>query len=260
MVRTTLVLIIAALASGPASSVAGEARKAESGTGPDTALVHLGPKDGGTNAFVAWPTGKTAAQAILVAHEWWGLNAQIRSVALRLARQGYVAIVPDLYHGKVASDAETAHELTRGLDDEQALADFGHAIQWLRGQDRTRKARIGALGFCMGGRLVQELGMSELGVSAVVMFYGRPNTEPDRLARLGAPLQGHFGSDDQGIPEERVKAFEEALAKTGKDATIYMYPGAGHAFMNDTRESFRADAERQAWARTLSFFHTHLKR
>jgi len=260
MVRTTLILTVVLWTAGATSLPAAETHKAESRTGPDTALVHIGPKDAGTMAFVATPRGKTASQAILIAHEWWGLNAQIRSVAVRLARQGYVAIVPDLYHGEVASDAETAHELSRALDETQALADFAAAVEWLRGQERTHKARLGVMGFCMGGRVAQEVGMSDLDISATVMFYGSPDTDPKRLAHLRGPLQGHFGSEDRGISEERVKAFETALDEAGKEATIYVYPGAGHAFMNDTRESYRADAERQAWARTLSFFHKQLKR
>jgi len=194
-----------------------------------------------------------------VVHEWWGLNAQIRTVAQRLARQGYVAIVPDLYHGKVASDAESAHELTRSIEEDQVLADFESTIEWLRGQRRTRKAKIGAMGFCMGGRLSLVLGMSDAPMAAVVMFYGRPVTEEERIAELSAPLLGHFGEDDRGIPLERVVAFETLLEKAGKDAQIYVYPGAGHAFMNDTRESFRSDAARQAWARTLAFLQSHLK-
>jgi dienelactone hydrolase len=115
----------------------------------DTSMVHLGPPDGGTEAFVAWPAGKAAAPGIVVVQEWWGLNAQIRDIARRLSREGYVAIVPDLYHGKVATDAEQAHVLVRGLEDEVVYTDLGRGIAWLRAEPRVGKKRIGLVPFAI---------------------------------------------------------------------------------------------------------------
>jgi carboxymethylenebutenolidase len=224
----------------------------------DTALVSLGK--GGTRAFVAWPSGTRPAQAVIVVHEWWGLNGQIRRTARQLARQGYVAIVPDLYHGQVATDAEGAHVLMRGLDDEGSNADLDATLAWLEAEPRTRGQRIGIVGFCMGGRIAQHTAIRSERVSAVVMFYGRPVTDEKEVARLKAPLMGHFGGSDRGIPADRVSAFEAALKAAGKDAQIFIYAGAGHAFMNDDRDSFHPDASRQAWARTLSFLQLQLKR
>jgi carboxymethylenebutenolidase len=206
-----------------------------------------------------WPPGKGPVPAIVVVHEWWGLNQQIRGIARRLSRQGYVAIVPDLYHGKVARDAEHAHELSRGLDSEAVITDLKSAIQWLRSQPRTAKTKVGVIGFCMGGGLSQALALSGADISAAVMFYGQPETDPAKLARLRVPLQGHFGADDEGIPSAKVKQLQSTLQKTGKTAEIYVYPGAGHAFMNEDRPSYHPDATRQAWARTLAFFQKHLK-
>jgi carboxymethylenebutenolidase len=91
------------------------------------------------------------------------------------------------------------------------------------------------------------------------MFYGSPETDPQKLALLHVPLQGHFGAADQGITVARVEAFKAALRKAGKPAEIFIYPGAGHAFMDDTRPSYHADAARQGWARTLAFFQKYLK-
>lgn len=224
----------------------------------DTALVSLAK--GGPRAFVAWPSGGKSAPAVLVVHEWWGLNGQIRRTARQLARQGYVAIVPDLYHGEVAADAEGALVLSRGLDDERALADLDAALAWVAAEPRTRESRVGVVGFCIGGRLAQLMGGRSDRVAAVVMFYGRPVTDADGVARLRAPLMGHFGGGDSGIPTDRVAELDAALKKAGKDAQIFTYSGAGHAFMNDERDSFHPDASRQAWARTLSFLQQHLKR
>jgi carboxymethylenebutenolidase len=234
-----------------------EAKSAAGST--DTARVHLAPAGAGLDAFVAWPADRSAAPAVIVIHEWWGLNAQIREVAKRLAQQGYVAIVPDLYHGKVAGDPERAHELMRGLIDEVVMSDLDATIAWLRAEPRVGLRRIGIVGFCMGGRVAELFALHSPQVAAAVMFYGPPEVDPAKLATLRAPLQGHFGGEDQGIPPSRVEELKAGLAKAGKPVDIYVYAGAGHAFMNDSRPSYHADAARQAWARTLSFFQKNLK-
>jgi carboxymethylenebutenolidase len=226
----------------------------------DTSRVHLGPANGGTDAFVAWPAGKAAAPGVVVVQEWWGLNAQIRDVARRLSREGYVAIVPDLYHGKVADDPEQAHVLMRGLEDATAYADLGNAVAWLRAEPRVAKKKIGVVGFCMGGGLAQGLALRNPEIRAAVMFYGSPVTDPKSLATLRAPLQGHFGEQDDGIPIAKVEALRSGLKQAGKPGEVFLYAGAGHAFMNDARPSYHPDAARQAWARTLAFFQRNLKR
>ena len=226
----------------------------------DTSRVHLGPAEGGTDAFVAWPAGKAAAPGVVVVQEWWGLNTQIREVARRLSREGYVAIVPDLYHGKVATDPEQAHVLMRGLEDATAYQDLENAAGWLRAEARVAKKKIGVMGFCMGGGLAQGLALRSPEISAVVMFYGSPVTDPKALAPLRAPLQGHYGEQDDGIPVAKVEALRSGLKQAGKVGEVFLYAGAGHAFMNDTRPSYHPDAARLAWARTLAFFQKNLKR
>jgi len=223
------------------------------------AMVHIGPADAGTEAFVAWPAGADAAPAVVMVHEWWGLNPQIKDMARKLARQGYVVIVPDLYHGKVAEDPERAHELMRGLEDTRVQSEFDAARAWLRAQPRCAKGRLGVIGFCVGGGLALRFALRGGDLAAAVMFYGAPETDPDKLAALRAPLMGHFGGDDEGIGADRVDAFRAALQKAGKPAEIYLYRGAGHAFMNDSRPSYQPDAARVAWARTLAFFQKYLK-
>jgi len=239
----------------PAAAVSAPATRST----PDTAWVHVGPAEGGTDLFVAWPAGRDGAPGIVVIQEWWGLNAHIKDVARRFARQGYVAVIPDLYHGNVATDAEGAHELSRGLEDPRALTDMNTAVSWLRKEPRVGKRPIGVIGFCMGGRLSELLAIQSSEIAAAVMFYGSPITDADAMTRLHAPLQGHFGADDKGITAEKVKEFQAGLVQAGKKGEVFTYPGAGHAFMNDTRPSYSPDAARQAWARTLAFFQKHLK-
>ncbi len=262
MSRSRMLLLAAVVVAGVTLAARSfPARPVEPGAGSatDTAFVSVGSGENAEGAFVAWPAGKRAVPAVVVVQEWWGLNGQIRDVARRLAQQGYAAIVPDLYHGKVADDPMTAHELVRGLVDTEALGTLKDAVAWLRAQPRTARAKIGAIGFCMGGGLSEQMALQGTGVACAVMFYGAPETDPAKLAPLAVPLQAHFGEQDQGIPVKRVEEFKAALGKAGKSAEVYVYPGAGHAFMHDGAESYRPDAARQAWARTLAFFQKHLK-
>ena len=240
-----------------AAGTQGESRSAAA----DTSRVHLGAADSGTDAFVAWPAGKGAAPGIVVMHEWWGLNGQIRTIAKRLAQAGYVAIVPDLYHGKVADDdnPKLAHELSRGLAENAARGHSDGAIAYLKSQPRLAKSKIGTLGFCMGGRLSELEALHSPDVAACVMFYGLPESDPAKLAALRGPLQGHFGATDQGIGPDKAEALRQGLAQAGKAGEVFEYEGAGHAFMHDGRPSYHADAARQAWSRTLAFFQKHLR-
>jgi carboxymethylenebutenolidase len=247
-----LLVVSAAAAKTPAKSGA-------SASTVDTSRVRLAPEAGGPDAFVAWPAGKGAAPSVIVVHEWWGLNEQIKDVAKHLAREGYVAIVPDLYHGKVAADPEKAHELSRGLEDDAALADMRAAAAWVGAQTRTKSTRMGALGFCMGGGLAETFALADTGLSAVVMCYGHPTTDSTRIAALRAPLQGHFGAQDEGIPPAKVAEFKAALDAAGKRAEIYSYADAGHAFMHEGRASYRDASAKLAWKRLLEFFQRELK-
>ena len=250
-------LFVAALVMG--SSLAGVRAAPARSAAPETSFVQVGSGEHTAGAFVAWPAGEKPAPAIIVVHEWWGLNDQIREVARRLSSQGYLAIAPDLYHGKVASDPMKPHELMRGLEKPEALETLEAAAAWARAQPRSAKSRIGVIGFCMGGGLAQDLALQDPRVAAAVMFYGSPETDPAQLAKLKGVLQAHFGEQDEGIPIKHIDEFRAALQKAGKSADIYVYPGAGHAFMHEGLPSYRPDAARQAWARTLAFFQKHLR-
>ena len=230
-----------------------------SATADAASTVHLTTADGGTGAYIAQPSGSGPVPAVIMVHEWWGLNDQIREMARKMAQQGYYTIVPDLYHGKVASTPEEAHELMRGLEDSRVFSEMDAAAAWLHAQKRCETSRVAVMGFCVGGGIALRYALRTPTLAAAVMFYGPPETDPEKLATLTAPLQGHFGADDQGITPDRVDAFREALKKAGKPADLYEYPGAGHAFMHDGAASYRADAAKIAWARTLSFLQKHLK-
>jgi carboxymethylenebutenolidase len=237
-----LVLLLGAtLTTGPAA-----AQRAET--------VRIGAGAAATDAFVVYPIS-TSAAAVIVTHDWWGLNDQVRTVARRLAGEGYVAIVPDLFHGRVTDDAEEAHALMQGIPTDRANADLDATVAWLRANPRVGNRPIGVMGFGMGGSVALFFGLHSSALSGIVVFDGPPETDPVQLGALHSPVMAHFGAKNNGIPETRVAAFRDA----GRNAEVYVYPAAARGFMNDARPSYQPDAARQAWARTLTFLQKQLR-
>ena len=212
-----------------------------------------------TKGYLVKPAGKGPFPGVVVVQEWWGLNDQIKGVADRLATEGYVAIVPDLYHGKVTTDPEQAHVLMRGLDEKEAIADLGVGMDYLKSLPEVGGSKIGSIGFCMGGGLSLQLDLNRPDHAGAVMFYGQPETDLLALKKAAGPVLGLFGEQDEGIPKEKVMAMEKGLKEAGKGVEVKIYPGAGHAFFNEKRPSYNAEAAADAWKRTLAFFKANLK-
>ena len=221
-------------------------------------------KSGGetASAFLATPEGKGPFPAAIVIQEWWGLDDWVKDQARALAREGYVALAPDLYRGKVASKQEEAHQLMMGLPRDRALRDLHGAFAHLQGRPDVRKNRIGAIGWCMGGMYGLALATEEPALAAVVAYYGAPPTDAVALAKIKAPVLGNFGGEDQGPSPEQVKAFETAMTKAGKMVDVKIYRGAGHAFanVNNPWKGYKEDAAKDAWKRSIDFLARHLKR
>lgn len=232
----------AAAAGEPAQAVAGEA-------------LNYGP---GTGYLARPPVSPRAG--IVVIHEWWGLNDNIREMSNRLAAEGYLALAVDLYEGEVAAEPGAARALMSALmaDEERIEAHLAAAFEWLRAEGGVE--RVGSLGWCLGGALSLRMAMmfpEEL--AATVIFYGRVATEPGELAPLMMPILGIFGSEDQGIPVETVLEFEAHLETLGKTAEIRIYEGADHAFANPSGTRYEPEAAEDAWRRTLDFLAEHLR-
>ena len=211
--------------------------------------------------FLARPAGDAAAPGVILIHEWWGLNENIRSIARQLAAAGYSALAADLYGGEVAGEPAGARALMqRALaDPEAARANLRQAHAHLR--EVQKAPRTGSIGWCFGGGWSLEATLvlgSEL--DGAVIYYGRVVTDRQRLAGLRAPVLGHYGELDRGIPLESVLEFESALHELGKSAEIHVYAGANHAFANPSGTRYDAAAAEQAWARTLAFFEQNLQR
>ncbi len=207
------------------------------------------------------PGGSGPFPGIVVIHEWWGLNDWVKEQASKLADQGYVALAVDLYRGKVADDPNTAHELMRGVPEDRAARDLHAAVEFLKSQPNVKKDRIGSIGWCMGGGYSLNVALAEPTLTAAVINYGHLATDPAALQKINAAILGNFGGQDQGIPPEDVKKFEEALKKDGKSVDIKIYPNAGHAFENpNNKGGYRADDAADAWQRTVKFLNETLKK
>ena len=223
-----------------------------------TETVEYGP--GSTlKAYLAIPDGAGPFPALVVIHEWWGLNDQIRQAAADLAAAGYLSLAVDLYHGKATSNPSEAPALAKSVDAGQAVQELKEAAKYLAGRKDVRKGRIGSVGWCMGGGYSLRLALSQPELAAAVIYYGRLETDPEALKKISAPVIGFFGEDDSSIPVATVREFESAMRSAGKKVTIHIYPGAGHAFANPTRtDAYRPQATKDSWNRMMSFLGSTL--
>ena len=229
----------------------------------DSRAVSYKSGDETVQAVLYSPAGKGTFPAIVVIHEWWGLNGWVKDQAAKLADQGYVALAIDLYRGKVATTPDMAHEIMRGVPEDRAKRDLHAAFEFLQSQPNVSKDRIGAIGWCMGGGYALDVALEEPTLAADVINYGHLATDLDALKKINAPILGLFGAQDQGIPAADVKKFAETLGKMGKRIDIKIYDGAGHAFENPDNKNpagYRPDDAADAWKRTVSFFAETLKK
>ncbi len=196
--------------------------------------------------------------ALIVIHEWWGLNDNVRAMADRLAAEGYMVLAVDLYAGKIAETPEEARQLMLGVveDPDSARENLRMAWDFL---DTAGAPRIGSLGWCFGG--AWSLNSAELlgdDLDAAVIYYGQVTDDEERLAAVTAPVLGLFAAEDSGIKVDSVNAFREALDRLRKHNEIHIYPGVGHAFANPTGRNYNAEAAQDAWAKTLDFLGRYM--
>lgn len=198
--------------------------------------------------------------AVVVIHEWWGLNDNIKAMAEKLAEQGYRALAVDLYDGKVAAQPNEAMELFKAAtgDVPKSQENMKAAFNYLKTQTKTTK--VGSIGWCMGGMMSLQLALAlPSDVNATVIYYGNVQADRAQLAQLKMPILGFFGGQDTGIPVDGVRAFETTLKELKKNATITIYPDANHAFANPSGRNYRALEANDAWTKTMTFFNQYLK-
>lgn len=198
---------------------------------------------------------------IVVIHEWWGLNDWVKQQASKLADQGYVALAVDLYRGKTATSPDEAHELMRGLDPDRVTRDLLGASAFLRQQKNVDPAKVGSIGWCMGGGYSLDLALHDPQLVAAVINYGHLVSGPAAIGKIHAAVLGIFGAQDQGIPVADVRNFETALKQAGKKIEIKIYEDAGHAFQNpNNKAGYRPADAADASKRIQDFLAANLKK
>lgn len=226
-------------------------------------MIHFKRPDGeNVNGYLAEPTQAGTAPGMVVIQEWWGMNDQIKAVADKLAAAGYRALVPDLYRGKVALEANEAEHLMNDLDfGDAAGQDVRGALQYLK---ESGSAKVGVTGFCMGGALTLLSVVNVPEADAGVVWYGYPPLEYIDPSKIKAPLLGHWATEDDAFAIEGVDKLEEMLSAAGVNFEFHRYQ-AKHAFANETADSknlpflkYDPQAAELAWRRTMDFLHEQL--
>jgi carboxymethylenebutenolidase len=219
------------------------------------------PSGGGTaHGYLAVPQ-QGSGPGVVVIQEWWGLTDHIADVCDRLAGEGFVALAPDLFGGKVAHDADEAGRLMGELPVDQAARDLGGAVDFLLAHEAVTSSKVGAVGFCMGGGFVLLLAAQQGDkVGAAVPFYGVGPAVPDTYTGVTAAVQGHYGEKDDFYPVDQARAQEGQIREESGASVEFFYYPAGHAFHNDTDKLGTYDAEQAAlaWSRAVAFLHAQL--
>jgi carboxymethylenebutenolidase len=220
------------------------------------------PVEGGgkASAYEARPGGAGPQAGIIVVQEWWGLNDHIKDIAHRLAHEGFVALVPDLYKGRVTSDANLASAWMQALDREEAVRILLGAVRFLQEKEPTYAEHIGVIGFCMGGSFALLLPCRTAAIKAAVPFYGDLPEPIDQVKNIRCPVLFIAGGKDRWINTAKVEKLKKAFQQYGVNGEVRVYPEADHAFFNDTRpEVYNAAAAQDAWTRALGLLSRTLK-
>ncbi len=209
--------------------------------------------------YLAQPADRQPHPGVIVIQEWWGLVPHIKDVAERFAREGFVVLAPDLYHGQAADEPDEARKLAMALDAQRAVQEIAAAARHLKKMPNVAPQKMGVVGWCMGGGLSLSAAAHHTDLfGAAVAFYGRPLTAGD-TAKLEVPVLGLYAEHDHGIPVEAVHAFAAEMDKQRVPHEVRIYPGASHAFFNDTRpQIYHAEAAQDAWQKTLAWFRKYL--
>lgn len=206
--------------------------------------------------FLAKPAKPGNYPGVIMIHEWWGLNDNIKDMARELASQGYTVLAVDLFNGNVAKTPEEARTLVGGLKQDEATKKMKDAANYLRTVEKSPK--VASLGWCFGGGQSLQLALND-GLDATVIYYGNLVTEKERLLNINWPVLGIFGREDQSIPVEKVDEFRQSLNELGINNEVYIYDGVGHAFANPTGPNYAPEKTKDAWEKTLNFLNRNLK-
>lgn len=211
--------------------------------------------------YLARPADADAnTPGLIVIHEWWGLNDNVRQAAQRLAGEGFVALAVDLYDGESAAVPKDAIKLMTGLNENAGRGEENLRQAYAYLDDTIGAERIGSIGWCLGGKWsLRTAILLPDRLDATVIYYGSLVTDAAELAPLTMPVLGNFAEQDRMIPPDAVNAFAQAMTELGKDVDVKIYPGANHAFANPSGQAYDAAAAEDAWKRTTTFLNAHLR-
>lgn len=207
--------------------------------------------------YLAKPAIDGNFPGIVMIHEWWGLNDNIKEMADNLASHGYVVLAVDLYGGDIATTSEQARELIASFDSLQGIKNMNSATAFLN--ENYSLEKIGSIGWCFGGGQSLNLALNSDDVDATVIYYGSLVTDTEELSSIHWPVLGIFAELDKGITIETVNAFESSLNELEIENEITIYPGVDHAFANPSGEQYAPDESKDAWGKTIAFFESNLK-
>ena len=217
--------------------------------------------DGGPDlhAYVARPEGDGPFPAVIMLHEFYGLNESITGKAQGLAEEGYLVIAPDTFRGSTTTWIPRAIYQVISTPPERVNQDLDAVFMWLAARPDVAVEKVGVMGFCYGGRASLSYSLHNPHIAATVVFYGSPETNPEALTNLPGPVLGIFGGADSSIPLAEVRAFEQGLNQAGIPHEITVYPDQPHAFVTDMDAIRAGGVQADAWNQMLRFFETHLK-
>jgi carboxymethylenebutenolidase len=210
-----------------------------------------------TTGYLAEPMQKGNFPGVILIHEWWGLNDNIKSMARGLASHGYVALAVDLYAGQVAMTSDGARKLLLSFDEQKGMVNIGSAVNLLRQNYNVTK--VATIGWCFGGSQSLNYALDSNNLDATIFFYGQPITNTTELSAIKWPVLGFYGDKDQSISVDMIKKFKSDLDTLGIKNQIYIYPGLGHAFANPSGANYAPKQTSDAWNKTLSFMDEYLK-
>lgn len=212
-------------------------------------------------AFVAEPDDSAKHPGMVLIQEWWGIEPHVRDLAQKLATEGFVVAVPDLFHGKVATEPDDAQKMVmmvRSNVDKAAKEIIG-ALEAVQAMPQVTPKKLGLMGFCVGGFLTYTVASRYPDLGAIVPFYGAGyDPTPQEVAKVNAPVLAFYGSRDHSVPPEQIQKIERVYKEAGKDITIKVYD-AGHAFINPAHGMGDAKIAAEAWPVAVNFLKTHLK-
>ena len=211
---------------------------------------------GNANGFLAKPVLGKNFPGVVMIHEWWGLNDNIKEMAQKLASHGYIVLAVDLYDGEVATTSDEARQLITSFDDNIGIKNMNSAKDYLL--DNHNVEKLGSIGWCFGGGQSLNLALNTNEMDATVIYYGKLVTEQETLSTINWPVLGIFAELDNGIPVQSVQSFEFSLNELDIPNEIYIYPKVDHAFANPSGERYSPEESKDAWQKTLEFLEINL--